>query len=245
MRQIKQLYRRYQSYIFSGCLFTISALVLVVGLLPAIEKTKNIWVSVKYLRENVRLLSGKAAQLDRIDEQVLSKQFADLVSAVPIDKSLQSIFLTSDLLLSQSGLSISSIILQSPGSIASGSGTGQNKQDKTTGASKLTFTIIGKGSYDQVKAMLQSVHAIRRLVNLKKIDISFNKSDSANVQMEVEAYYKPLSGARPLVESPLSSISNEDQLVMTKISSYPWLSQPFANVSSRINSQGKADPFAP
>ncbi len=245
MRFIKRLYRRYQSFVSSGVLLSISVVVVLFGIIPVGGKINELWSQITDLRASINVLSDKANLLDSLGEQTLSKQFFDLISAVPTNKSIQSIFLTTEVLLSQSGLTVTNMSIQAPGSIASGSASAQTSDEKAIQGSKLTFSLTGKGTYDQVKTMLRTVHSIRRLVNVTRLDLGLDKSASVSMQLTIDTYYKPLSGVIPTIDSPLPKITSEDDALLAKISSFPWLSQPVANVSARINPQGKADPFSP
>lgn len=245
MRLIKRFYRRYQSFVLSGMLLTISLLVLFVGIIPVGKKINDLWTQIKDLRENVRILSQKANELDNLNEQTLSKQFFDLVSAVPTNKSIQTIFITTESLLSQTGVSVSNISIQSPGSIASGSATAQTSSEKSIGGSKLTYSLSGKGTFDQVQSMLRTIHKVRRLVNVTKLDLGIDKAASVSMQLSVDTYYKPLSNTTPSIDSPIPQLTEEEKATLATLSDFPWLSQPVANVSANINPEGKADPFAP
>jgi hypothetical protein len=119
--QIHKFLRVYKGLIISGLIVAVVVAGIFLGIVPAVKKIMDFQENIAVLRKQIDVLRAKANVLDAIDEVTYKKYFADLVLAVPSEKSLTSAFTTIDGLGVQTGVTLTGFTLTNPGSLASGS----------------------------------------------------------------------------------------------------------------------------
>ena len=113
------------------------------------------------------MLKGKLALLVALNEEDIRDRLILLVSAVPQEKSVPTIFSTIEGLAQQSGVSIIDLSLTSPGTLASMSAAIRaSASEKKIGASTLPFVLTASGTYDQIRGFVGKINAIRRIFDV-------------------------------------------------------------------------------
>src|SRR5262245_54951009 len=122
MKEVQKFYRTYQVLIHSVGVFLLVILGTIIGIIPVFRRIAQVRDETTKLQAQVEVLRKKALVLEAIDESTYRQFLAELVTAVPPDQSLTSVFSTVDGLAGQSGVTVTDLSLSKPGKIASESG---------------------------------------------------------------------------------------------------------------------------
>lgn len=244
--QIRTFIRNYKGVMGSGALLVFAAIGIFLGIIPAGKRVYELYGQVNETAKSVATLRQKNAILDSLDENDLRQQLLTVVSAIPSDKSIPSIFLTIDQLASNNNVSISDMNINSPGSLATEAAKRQTTEEKVLGTSLLPFTISVSGQLTGMQSFFAKVSSVRRLVKLRNFDVSFahevsSPSGNISVKMGLYAFYAPLPALNPQAEQTLPTLTSDEYGVLAQLNGYPWLSQS-TNFEMTTN-DGNRNPF--
>lgn len=228
----------------SGVILLFGAVALLFAVLPGIRVTRDLYGSLKQIEKESQALSGKRAFLEALSEDDTRERLVGLLSAVPQDKSVPTIFSTVEGLANQSGVSIVDVTLTSPGSLATGAATRQSAADKKIGASTLAFSLAASGAYDQIRTFVGEINKVRRLFDVTSFDLSIAATGTTQVRLSLLAFYQPLPTQVGSVQAPLVALSQKEEEILGTIGQYPDVSQSSSAPLTPILSVGKRDPFA-
>ena len=233
MKKFRLIVRNYSS-VFGWailCIASTSAIIFV-GI-PTITRTVSSYNQMKTLKEEVSMLRQKAAILRSLDDSVLSNSLENLFSAVPIDKSLPTIFTTVESLASQSNVGLTELSLSQAGAIASQSAQSATKSKDSKNV--LSFSAHITGSIDQVKTFLTTAPAIRRLIRVKELSVSFEDDTNAAAALTMESFYLPLGIPLALDSQALELLSEPEERLMSRVAAFPLIFTAFsASTSSGV-----------
>jgi Tfp pilus assembly protein PilO len=247
MLTVHTFFRKYRDLVISLVMIFISVMGTIFGIVPAISKVVSMRRNSVALAKTIQILRTKITILESQDENTYRDQLAQLVAAVPQDKSLPTLFATLDGLGAQSGVTLTEFTLSRLGSIASGSAVKLSAEEQKIGSSLLPFTIIVSGNYDQIYAFLSQVNSVRRFFRVNNFDISFANTSAITVHMGMDAFYSPFSTSIGAVDSPLTPLSQKEVDLITQISQMPYLGQAafVPATSEQMPMTPKSDLFAP
>jgi len=246
MPNITKLLRKYQGLIISLIMIGITLVGVLVGIIPGVQKIIDIQNQSMQLSKTIQVLRNKITILESQDESVYRDEFAQLLAAVPGDKSLPTLFTTLDGLGQQSGVTLSDFSLVRLGSIATGSAEKRSAEEEKLGSNLLPFTITVNGNYDQVYTFLSQVNNVRRFFRVRNFEISFSDMSSISVHMGMDAFYAPITTSIGSIESPLQPLSSKDVDLIKQISEMPYLGQVTeAAPAATSNSESRGNLFAP
>jgi Tfp pilus assembly protein PilO len=247
MQSSSKFIRKYKELIISVSMILISIFGTIFAIVPVVQKVISIRENSIEISKSIQVLRTKINILESKDVNTYRDQFSQLLSAVPGDKSLPTVFTTLDALSAQSGVTLTEFSLGKIGSIASDSGTIASPEEKLIGSNLLPFTITVNGSYDQIYAFLSQVNNVRRFFRVKNFAISFADTSDISVHVGMDAFYAPVLTAIGAVESPLDPLSQQEEALIVNISQMPYLSQiPMGQETGvKIPDSPKANLFSP
>lgn len=245
MRYVRRFLRIYQGFIVSGAVLFFGAVALILAVLPAIRATRDLYERLLSLKKENQALSDKRTFLASLSEEDLGKRVVVLLSAVPQEKSVPTIFGTVEGLAVQSGVSIVDMSFISPGSLATESASRLSAAEKKIGASTLPFSLAASGSYDAVRAFVGRINRARRLLDVTSFDLSIDATGVTNVRLSLTAFHQPLPTKVGSVEAPVPPITQGQEDALEKLIQYPDLTQSFSEASTPLFSTEPRDPFAP
>src|SRR3989344_9591395 len=117
MRGIRRFLFEYRTMILSAVALAGSIMGVVIVVIPAIRQTVDVWKKGNDLQIEVTDLRSKTAVLGSLDEEELRDQLTTLLSAVPSDKSVSTVFATVETLAGQSGITLSDMTVTGIGSV--------------------------------------------------------------------------------------------------------------------------------
>jgi Tfp pilus assembly protein PilO len=227
----------------AGLLVTAICIVLFV-LLPAIGRTVEQFEDVNILRDQVDILQQKVNVLNNLDESNLEQNVALATSAISVDKSLPTILTTMEGLSERAGVTLLSLEMDSPGSLASQAANRQfSAEEKKIGAFSVPFSVTLSGTFDQIKTFLATSNKVRRLVRARSFTINFNEEE-LKTQISFETFYAPLS-VRNEIEK-LQLLKNKDFETLATLEQYPNVGAlpMFTPVTSSPQGEARPDPFS-
>jgi len=247
MLTINKFFRIYRELIISVFIIFVSLMATIFGIIPTIGKVIAIRSDSVVLTKTIQILRTKISILESQDQNTYRDQLAQLVAAVPGDKSLPTLFATLDGLGAQSGVTLKDFSLVRSVSIATESAVNLSPEEQKIGSNLLSFSITVSGNYDQIYAFLSQVNNVRRFFRVNNFDISFADTSAISVHMGMDAFYSPFSTSIGAVDSPLVPLSQKEEDLITQVSEMPYLSQaaftPATSAQSPVTP--KADLFAP
>lgn len=244
IRVFRRILRLYQGFIVSGVIFLFGTFGVIFAVIPGVQATIALYERLSTLEKEYGSLSTKLSFLKSLQEENLRDQLVMLVSAIPQDKSVPSIFSTLEGLAQQSGVSIGEINLTSPGSLATGSAGRQMTSGKKIGASTLPFSLGATGTYDQIRSFVSSVNQVKRLFDVTSFEFSIGSEGVTRVSLSFLAFYQPLPTKVGSVEAPLTSLTPREEEVLAKLIKYPDFSSSVFQALTPVSIGGRRDPFA-
>lgn len=242
-RYIRRFLRLYEGFVISGAIILFGFIAVVFAVLPAIRSTIDLYADVGVIQKEVDALTGKLALLRSLDEESLRGQLAVLLSVVPQDKSVPTIFETVDGLITKSGVHITDMTIMSPGSIATGSATKSSSNSKVKGLPYLSFSLGVGGSYDQIQEFFGMVNTVRRLFSIENFDLSISKTGETTSRIAMGAYYQQLPTKLGGVEVPIQNLSSTELATFEKLSTYQDFAQSSTAQLTPVTNTEKRDPF--
>ncbi len=249
MNDFVKLYRAYQSLITSIVTILIVVLGTVVGIFPAFRRIAQIREETDKLQAQVETLRKKALILEAIDEETYRKFLAELLTAVPADQSLTSVFSTVDGLAAQSGVTVTDLSLSKPGQIATESGKKLSTEEKKIGSTILPFAITISGTYDQIRGFFSQVASVRRIFRVRSFDFTLLDPTSISARIAMDAFYAPYITNVAAIDATLDALSEKDEGIIQTVAN-----MPIVGVSTSIDGgqtllaptfEQKENPFEP
>jgi Tfp pilus assembly protein PilO len=226
MRQLKYIWRTYREIIIAVALCMAGFGGLFFGVVPTAKNTLATLDEIKTLSAHVEALSQKAATLDALSEDTLREQLAVIVSAIPTDKAVPSVFATVESVVATAGVEVMDMSVTQAGSLATASAQKLSTEEKTIGASLLPFSVTIRGPMEKVRAFIGRIGSVRRLARIRNFDVSVISPEVIQARLALEAFYVPLPTSLAKVDEALAQLSKEQQDALTKLATFPWFSQP-------------------
>lgn len=242
--------RSYRELVVSVVVIVGVLVGFLVGVIPAARAVFSLRDSVDNLATLTAELRVKAAILSAIDEQTYKRILADLVTAVPADQSLTSLFSTIDGLAAQSSLSVTDLGLAKPGSLATESARKQSSEEKQIGSNLLPFSVTVAGSYDQIKEFLDQVIRVRRFFRVRSFNLTLVDPTNVSVRMAMDAFYAPYVTVIAGIDKKIDPLNEKDEQTIAAVAAMPLVgSAVFAQESpvteGNVPTVQKPDPFSP
>ncbi|MBI3577587.1 type 4a pilus biogenesis protein PilO [Candidatus Gottesmanbacteria bacterium] len=244
MRQLKYIWRTYREIIVASFMCLVGFGTLVFGVLPTVKNTLASFDEIKTLSADVQTLSQKAATLDALPETTLRAQLAIIVSAIPTDKAIPSVFATVDRVAAAAGVQVVDMSVTQAGSLATSSAQKLSAEEKTLGASLLPLALSLRGSTEGLRAFISRIGSVRRLLRIRNFDISVIAPGNVQARLALDTFYVPLPTTIGKIEQPLTKLTKEQEDALTKLASFPWFSQPQVSAPQGAVFGHKENPFA-
>ncbi len=250
MREIRRFFKLYQSLATSIIVLLFVLLGFAFGVVPAARRVFDIRSEMVSLASQTADLRTKAGILTAIDDETYKRILADLVTAVPPDQSLTSLFSTIDGVAAQTGITLTDLRLTKPGALASESARKQSTEEKEIGTNLLPFAATITGSYDQIREFLATVVRVRRFFRVRGFALSLVDPTNVSVRMTMDAYYAPYLSVIGGVDSKVEGLSPKDEQTIAIVANMPIVGDqtivdPTTQPSSSVPTVPKDNPFAP
>ena len=236
----------YKGMAVSAGMILISVIGVIYGIMPATQRILELADQRKNLAEEVQTLKTKRAVLESVDEGAIRNSLLILLSAVPSDKSIPSIFSTIEQTALVSGALIDTVAIANPGSLATESAQKQSNEEKKLGSGIIAFTVSVNGTPKQIRDFLDQVVRVRRSLRIRYADVSFFSGTKATLRTGLDAFWTPLPASLGGTTSPVQQLTQSEESMMKTLSAMPAFSTPDAGPASGSAALSPSrDPFAP
>ncbi len=193
MPKLNTILKTYQGLIISGVILLFCAVGLIAAVIPAIDKVQTLWQDTQKLSDDNKALQTKLNALNLLDETSLRQQLDTVISAVPADKSLPTLFSTVDALSAQSGVSVMALTVNGNTSLASGSAaTRITPEERLLGTQTVPFSLSIQGTLASIQQFITLAPQVRRLLRIRTFAISFPQDNRPiRIALEMDAFYQP------------------------------------------------------
>ena len=193
------------------------------GVIPVFGKIQGIFQQKQALLEEREILTNKLTILDRLNEDSLRADLTTILTAVPTDKSVPSLFRAVEGVANATGVSVSTITVAGVGNVATGSAQpGQTAVEKQIGAHVTPFVVNILGSFDNVQDFITMAPQVRRLMRIRTFALQFPKDDTPlNVSLDMDVFYEPLPTSLGAVSQPIFDLTPQEKQALLTISDYP------------------------
>lgn len=239
--------RPYRPLIVSGAILIVCAIGLFAAVAPLAKKTIDLVQEVGPLGEEVASLKEKEQALLVLDAATLQEQLSVLLSAVPQEKSIPTLFSMVEGVAGESGVSIEDMGLSSPGSIATASAVKQTSEEQKLGSGLLPFTLSISGGIEQTRTFLDMSSSVRRLARIRTFSLTVREDGTARTSLDIDAFWLPFPAAIGKVSQRISALSPEQEQVIADMRALP-LFAPSVGIPLNVaipEGPVKSDPFAP
>lgn len=215
------------------------------GVVPLGQRVLSLWNQQSVLAREITTLTGKSAILQSLNESTLRNNLQILTSAVPVDKSIGTIFATLDQ-VSGIDVAIKDFQLMNPGSISTSSAKKLSADETKIGSNILPFSVTVTGNYNSIRTFLSDITAVRRLFRLRAVDVTFT-GFGVDTRLSLDAFYFPYPKTVGAVASPITALTDKEETTISMVSSLPLRSSLtfVVGTASAVPTTGKSDPFSP
>lgn len=247
MPNINRLLKQYQNIIISIVIIVFCIVGVVAAVVPSVQKIQGLYDEMSSLADQSKMLHDKLSTLSALDENQLRQQLSVLVSAVPSDKSLPTVFSTVEGVAGQAGVSIAGMNIGGDTSLATASATTkQTSQERLIGTRTIPFSVTIDGSLSAVQQFITLAPGVRRLLRIRTFAITFPQGDKQlNIALDMDAFYQPMPTNIGKTNAVLPKMTAEEQGVISKVSQLPLASSDDVSLPPPLIGQMKQDPFSP
>lgn len=247
--QITKLLRAYQGVIVSIIILIVSGLGIIFGVVPILQKTIVMNTDINNLSKEIEALKNKVSVLESVDEGSLRNNAQVLLSAVPSDKSVPTLLWTLDGLTAKTGVGTGNFLVARLGSLATESAKRVTADEQEIGGNILPFTVNITGSLDQLRGFLASTVSVRRLLRIRTLGVSFQKTGSestgsANMVTAIlgmDTFYSPLPTTIGSVSQPLTPLTSTDDDLVAKVAAMQLMET--TTLQPPLTGAARPDPF--
>lgn len=247
--QLRKFLKTYKGLIETIGLILFVIVGFTVGVIPGFKSISAIRSDITTLSNQTKQLQTKLDVLNSVDEEAYAGYLAQLVTAVPQDQSITTLFATLDGVGNETGTSVIDVALAKPGAIASDSARKQSKEEQEIGSNLLPFSATITGDYDQIRNFLAQTVSVRRFFRIRSFDLQLLDPGHMAVRMAMDAFYAPYLTLIGAVDKPVEPLSQKDEQTIRAVEQMPRVGvaalNPLDTGSSVPTTENKANPFAP
>ncbi len=238
--------RRYQHLIISFFIGIIACIGIVVGVVPLIRRTVESVEDIRVLSEDIKNIQSRIYIYEQYDQSQLLDHAKLVLSALPEDKSIASIFLAIDRLVVTSGATLLDTSLANAGSLATESAQLRLDFEKKTGIHIVPLSVSIVGPSQSIESFINSVESSRRLMMVRDFDMSQMKDGNISLRAAIDVFYKPFDGRLAKTTSTTAGLTESEENTLVKISRMEFVSD-IQNRQEQLSTgiKGRDDPFVP
>lgn len=241
---IKNILRTYQSIAISIAVLLFCITALIGGVIPSVQKVKELFISVSSLSKDNAMLKDKTELLDSYTEEDLKQKLAVVLSAVSGDKGLPSLFSTVEAVAETAGVRMVDMTVTG-GIVASSSAGKQSASEKKVGSHIVPFTVTVTGTEVSIQQFIMLAPAVRRLMRIRLFSIIFSKSDQElTVTLSMDAFYEPYVSQLGGTSSVLTPLSESELAFIDTLSTFPLVGQATQAAPATAVTEQKLNPFS-
>lgn len=220
-----KFYAQYKLFIFPLVVGISSLILIVFVILPQTIKLVTNQGAEEELFNKSQFLEVKAQDLDNLDQEDLSRKVQYVLGVYPADKDFGNIVGIIQSVTSGAGFNIVALNIGD-----------QNAQN-------YIITLQVSGPRTLLPLLLSTVEKAPRLIRLDSLEISSTSgSQGIEASLGLNILYSPAPTTFGTVDSPLPTLSSEDEELLTTLASQNPISEGVEEVVDS-GPRGKANPF--
>ena len=233
--KVVDFYLKYKLVIYPFAVGFVSIVLILFIIIPQLRGYLNSKEDGQVTQNRLKILESKAAELESISDEDLTRRLRSAIAALPVEKDYTVIIGLLQKMSAEAGINLKSVVLDTGGS-----------KDVEGGASNFSVKIDStstKFSFDEFLRRIDNASAVLKIGSLTT-DLAIDDSVSASLVLDV--YYSPTPKILGSVDSPLQTLTEEEEALAVKLSA----SLAIAPVSSGVSEQpvnilprGKSNPF--
>lgn len=241
--KLPKLFRIYQSLLVSLGIIGLCVIGWLVGVFPLVQKSITLFDTITSSSKDIATMQTNLSMLRGLDDQLLHTQLQTVMDAVPADSSVSSVMAIIDSLAGQNGVSITSLSVARPGSLATDSAkTHSGRNGSMSIPLPLKLSVVGP--YDHVVSFLTASIFVRRVLRINSFSVTIQSPDNASATVTMDALYAPLPSSMNTLTQSVSPLTNADTDLVTKIANLQIPAQSTGMEVAPSSGAGKADPFS-
>lgn len=228
--EVSKFYQNYRLYIFP-VIVGLSSLILIIFVIY--PQTVKLITSQKVQTETISkagFLATKVQALESYDSTDLKLKEELALNSYPADKDFVSALSLLQNLTAQSGFNTISIALGSDAYKGSNAKSYNIKLD-----------ILGPSAL--LPILLSNIESSTRLMRVSSVETSVGKDQIATISLNVDVLFSSAPAGFGSVDSPLPSLSQEDEEVIAKLARTRTPVAPQQTTVGPLGPRGKANPF--
>lgn len=247
MPTIRAFIRTYQNVLISFVILVFCVVGIVAGVIPSISKIQTMYKQTQELAELSKALQQKLSVLSALDEQTLRTQLDAVISAVPSDRSLPTVFSAVEGVAAQTQVGIVAMSISGDTTLSTESAQKTTAMEKQIGTHTIPFSVSIEGPLASIRDFITLAPRVRRMLRIHTFSITFPEDNRPiNINIKMDAFYETSPASIGRATDALPTLSFEDAEVIEKLSSFP-----LANASETrlpppaVGSSVKENPFSP
>jgi len=245
MSKLTRIIRPYQGVLFPVILLAFCAGVFLFGVVPAVKGIFTLREESVTLSGQISTIRQKVTLLEALDESTLLNQLSTLTSAVPTENSPAQVLSTIDAVSVQTGTTIVSVEIGSPGVIATDSAKRQTSEEKQLGTRTAPFIVTLEGTMDQVRAFLSQVAEVRQFLRVSTFTISFNEEGIAKATIGMTGFFTPLPVSIGTEAQELTPLTEDEEAYVGQVARIPIALVSEQPIVAPAPGPFRPDPFSP
>lgn len=224
-------YSKYKMIIFPAVV-VLSCLILVIFVIfPQLMSLLSGRTTEGELSNKIKFLEVKAQTLQSINEQDLDIKVNTVLGALPADKDYANVMSALQSAVTKWGFTIDSFTLSGQ-DVKAGSSQGYLTNVEITGARAL------------LPSLLNDIESMNRVMRIESLQVSGGQ-DAAGVKVSLAiiALYAPAPSTFGGADSPLPTLSEKDEEIITKLTSTAPAQVVEIGVEEVVIPTGKVNPF--
>lgn len=229
--KLLKFYLDFRLYIFPAVVGFSCIILIVFVIYPQTEKLILNQKAKSEIISRFELLEAKASSLENINEQDLERKLTAALTSLPAESDFSVI------------IGILGVITNANGFSVSGLGINPTTYQVEDGTSRYGVTTQVLGPQDLLPRLTKAIESSPRIMKVKTLEVSKNPEGGVvTVSLGLEVLFAPASTTLAGVDSPLPSLSQEDEDLLTSLTS---IIRPSQITIEPIPSgpKGKANPF--
>lgn len=257
MKRLRQLRKKYGSYLFITIACVVTYILLLQVIVPTATQTLNNYRLWEEKKAQLVSITKKRTMLESVTEATL-QLLGEAEAALPSEKDVATILVTMENLAQITTYGVNNISL-TPGVVSTESATLARGEDaagssvpdpagKRKGADFLPVYISTTGTTAQFLEFISHLQGSRRVLDIESINAGYaggDSNDQLTAQFNLIAYYLPPINSLGRIDSELPNFTEEEQKLLKNLVAMPVISATLLGQDAGIpvSTTGKANLF--
>ena len=238
------LSREYSVYFLPTAVVLVLILITMYVAIPKIQEIFELNASVEVKQEQLVHLKKKRVLLQSLSRSEVIERIKTTSSAIPGDKDAGTAVATIEGVSTLHQIGLDSLSLN-PGKVSSESASAPPTQQRSIGTPAFPINIHVRGDKVQFSQFLTGIQEARRLFDIGETIITYfpDTPNFVSAELVLYAYYVPPITTVSAIETPITEITEEEQVLLANVAQFPEIGVQFAIGQATPEAVGKTDLF--